>query len=182
MSVICVEPAQSQDFELIWPIFKQVIAGGDCYLFHADLDPNVAYRYWFGPGVATFLARHQADRNAASAPRNPTSVLGFYKLVANQPDRGAHVANASFVVTPAHQGRGIGYQLGCHCLETAKSLGYRAIQFNAVVSTNTPAVKLWQKLGFKIVGTLPQAFHHARLGDVDLYVMFRSLLDSESDS
>ncbi|MGA1265343.1 MAG: GNAT family N-acetyltransferase [Prochlorothrix sp.] len=160
--------AQPPQFTQIWPLFQAILQTGDCYLFRADLNPDVAYQYWFGPEVQTVLAWDQP------ADRDP-QILGFYKIVANQPDRGSHIANASFVVAPAHQGQGIGYQLGQHCIQTATDLGYRALQFNAVVSTNTPAVKLWQKLGFHIVGTLPQAFNHAQLGYVDLYVMFRSL-------
>src|SRR4051794_10790945 len=122
-------------------------------------------RYWFGDGIACFVAS------------NHETVLGVYKLVANQAGRGAHVANASFMVDPASAGRGIGRAMGVHCLATAAAAGYEAIQFNFVVSTNAAAVALWKSLGFAIVGTLPGAFHHPTLGMVDAYVMFRRLDD-----
>jgi len=99
----------------------------------------------------------------------------MYKIVANQRGLGSHVANASFMVDPSCSGRGIGRQMGEHCLEEARRLGYLAMQFNFVVSTNGAAVALWQKLGFAIVGTVPKAFRHSTLGYVDTYVMYRSL-------
>jgi ribosomal protein S18 acetylase RimI-like enzyme len=94
----------------------------------------------------------------------------------NQSGGGAHVANAAFIVTKEARGRGIGRELGEHCLNEARRLGFHAMQFNFVISTNEAAVKLWQDLGMKIVGTLPGAFHHPEKGYVDVYVMYRSLL------
>jgi 8-oxo-dGTP pyrophosphatase MutT (NUDIX family) len=91
------------------------------------------------------------------------------------PDRGSHVANASFMVDPRWQDRGVGRKLAQHCLHEAWARGYLAMQFNFVVSTNTRAVRLWESLGFNIVGTLPKVFRHRQLGDVDAYVMFRPL-------
>jgi ribosomal protein S18 acetylase RimI-like enzyme len=102
-------------------------------------------------------------------------VIGMYKLIPNRIGRGSHVANASFMVDPAAQGRGAGRALGEHCLNEARRQGYDAMQFNFVISTNTAGVSLWQKLGFQIVGTLPKAFAHATLGRVDAYVMHRVL-------
>jgi ribosomal protein S18 acetylase RimI-like enzyme len=99
----------------------------------------------------------------------------MYKLIPNGPDLGSHVANASFMVDPSAHGQGIGRAMGEHCLAQAKQAGYQAMQFNFVVSTNAAAVELWKKLGFSIVGTLPKAFNHARLGLVDAYVMHRFL-------
>jgi ribosomal protein S18 acetylase RimI-like enzyme len=95
--------------------------------------------------------------------------------VANQPGLGSHVANASFMVAPAFHGKGAGRHMGLHCLREARRIGFRAMQFNFVVSTNSAAVALWRRLGFDIVGTLPGAFAHRELGYVDAYVMFRSL-------
>jgi GNAT superfamily N-acetyltransferase len=99
----------------------------------------------------------------------------MYKLVANHPDLGSHVANASFMVDPAWQGKGAGRQLGEHCLAEARRAGFLAMQFNFVVSTNRSAVALWQNLGFAIVGTLPKVYRHRELGLVDAYVMHRFL-------
>ena len=99
----------------------------------------------------------------------------MYKLIPNHVGLGSHVANASFMVDPAAQGKGAGRAMGEHCLDEARRAGYQAMQFNFVVSTNTAAVELWKKLGFEIVGTLPKAFRHATLGHVDAFVMHRFL-------
>jgi ribosomal protein S18 acetylase RimI-like enzyme len=105
--------------------------------------------------------------------------VGTYILRPNRPGLGSHVSNASFMVCPSARGLGVGRAMGEHCLEEARRLGYRAMQFNFVVSTNEAAVKLWQRLGFTIVGTLPGAFRHRTLGFVDAYVMFRTLLERD---
>ena len=102
-------------------------------------------------------------------------MLGSAKMGPNRPGRGAHVATASFMVDPAAQGRGVGRALGEHVVEWARAAGYRGIQFNAVVETNRAAVALWQALGFEILGTVPEAFDHARDGLVGLHVMYRPL-------
>ena len=102
-------------------------------------------------------------------------VVGMYKMGANYPDLGAHVASATYVVDPLTQGRGIGRALVTHSLDRARSEGFLAMQFNYVVSTNAPAVELYRKLGFAVVGTLPAAFRHRALGLVDVYVMHRFL-------
>ena len=99
----------------------------------------------------------------------------MYKLRANTIGLGAHVANASFMVDSSIRGKGIGRAMGLHCLDQARRDGFKSMQFNFVVSTNTPAVTLWQSLGFQIVGTLPGAFKHMQRGYVDAYVMYRSL-------
>jgi ribosomal protein S18 acetylase RimI-like enzyme len=96
-------------------------------------------------------------------------------MIPNRGGLGSHVANASFMVDPSAHGRGAGRAMGEHCLNEARKAGYAAMQFNFVVSTNTAGVALWKKLGFQIVGTLPKAFRHRRLGDVDAYVMHRFL-------
>jgi ribosomal protein S18 acetylase RimI-like enzyme len=134
-------------------------------VFAPDTSAEDARDYWFGRGVRSWVAE---DRGR---------VVGMYKLVANQRDLGAHVANASFMVESAAQGRGVGRALALHCLREAKRTGFAAMQFNFVVSTNAGAISLWRSLGFAIVGTLPRAFRHRTLGDVDAYVMHRFLDD-----
>lgn len=160
-----IREATPSDFPAILAIFNNVIAPGDSYVFAANTSEERAFAYWFGVSVRSFVAT-DGDR-----------VVGMYKLIANQSDRGAHVANASFMVDPACAGRGVGRAMGEHCLHVAKRFGFRAMQFNFVVSTNTAAVRLWTSLGFEIVGRLPGAFEHATLGFVDALVMFRSLDD-----
>ena len=129
----------------------------------ADTSRDVALEYFMGPGISSWVAEIDGE------------ILGMYKLIANRRDRGSHVANASFMVDPAAQGKGLGRAMGEHCLAQATQAGYQAMQFNFVVSTNTAAVELWKKLGFSIVGTLPKVFNHARLGLVDASVMHRFL-------
>jgi L-amino acid N-acyltransferase YncA len=146
-----IRKAIESDFNSIWQIFKAVIEPGDTYVFDSNTSRNDAFEYWFGAGVISYVAEEEGH------------IIGMYKLVANQRDRGSHVANASFMVDPNCQGRGIGKAMGLHCLQEAKNLGYLAIQFNFVVSTNQSAIALWQKLGFSIVGTLPKAFNHKTL-------------------
>ena len=164
---ITIRPAGEADFEGMWAIFRAVVARGDTYVFAGDTSRDDAQTYFLGPDITTRVA--EVDGR----------IVGMYKLIANRRDRGAHVANASFMVAPWFSGRGIGRQLGTHCLREAKRAGFTAMQFNFVVSTNTPAVALWQSLGFRIVGTQPGVFRHATLGDVDAYVMHRSLDDIE---
>jgi len=162
-----IRPATDADFEAMWSIFREVIATGDTYPFAPDTPRADALAYWFGPGVASWVVEAEGR------------IVGMYKVVQNQRDLGSHVANASFMVAPAYNGRGAGRQMGLHCLREARQRGFRAMQFNFVVSTNSAAVALWRSLGFAIVGTLPEAFRHKDLGYVDAYVMFRSLEDVE---
>lgn len=164
---VTIRPALQADFESIWPIFRAVVATGSSYVFSPDTPREAAFDYWFGPGVTSYVAEDE------------TGLVGMYKLVRNQRDLGSHVANASFMVDPAHEGKGAGRAMGLHCLRQARLLGFTAMQFNFVVSTNAAAVELWRKLGFAIVGTLPKVFRHRELGDVDAYVMHRFLDDIE---
>ena len=160
-----IRPATDRDCDAIWDIFRAVVAGRDTYAFAPDTPRDVGVGYWFGPDVTSFVAELD-DR-----------VAGMYKLIANAKTLGAHVSNASFMVDPAAAGKGIGRALGLHALREARAQGYDAMQFNFVVSTNHRAVALWQSLGFRIVGTLPNAFRHGLLGLVDAYVMHRFLDD-----
>jgi len=163
-----IRRAVESDFAAMRPIFQAVVAPGATYVFAPDTNEHDAYAYWFGPGIASYIAEDDGR------------IVGMYKLVANQRDLGSHVANASFMVDPSYSGQGAGRQMGQHCLREAKKAGYLAMQFNFVVSTNKAAVSLWQKLGFAIVGTLPKAFSHKSLGYVDAYVMHRFLDDIQA--
>ena len=158
-----IRRAVETDFAAMWPIFQQVVSDEATYVFASDTNHEDAFAYWFGTGVVSHVAEDDGR------------IIGMYKLIPNQRDLGAHVANASFMVSPDYSGKGIGQRLGRHCLQEAKNAGYQAMQFNFVVSTNKAAVALWQKLGFSIVGTLPKAFRHKSLGYVDAYVMHRFL-------
>jgi L-amino acid N-acyltransferase YncA/8-oxo-dGTP pyrophosphatase MutT (NUDIX family) len=165
IALVVIRRATDRDRDAIWAIFRTVVAGRDTYAFAPETPPDLGVGYWFGPDVTAFVA--DADGH----------VVGMYKIIANAATLGAHVANASFMVDPAAAGRGIGRAMGLDALREARAQGYDAMQFNFVVSTNRPAVKLWQSLGFRIVGTLPKAFRHGALGLVDAYVMHRFLDD-----
>lgn len=167
MKDIQIRPATSADFDAMWTIFSAHVASGETYPFEPDASREAAQAYWLAPGVTS--------RVSVLGER----VLGMYRVVPNQIGRGRHVANASFMVSPAAQGVGVGRLLGEHCIEEARRQGYLAMQFNYVVSTNSAAVMLWKKLGFSIVGTLPKAFRHKRLGYVDAYVMYQLLQDPD---
>lgn len=158
-----IRKAERTDDDAIWDIFRAVIATGDTYVFDPAMSRADALAYWLRPENHTYVAE------------NDGRIAGTYLFKANQPGLGAHVANAAFMVSPTARGLGVGRRMGEHCLAEARRAGFRAMQFNFVVSTNDAAVKLWQQLGFEIVGRLPGAFRHAQLGFVDAYVMFQSL-------
>jgi len=162
-----IREATAADRDAIWDIFREVIAAGDTYAFDPGMSRHDALGYWFQADTRTYVAKSRGR------------ILGTYILRPNQSGGGSHVANAAFMVAPDARGQGIGRAMGEHCLSEARRLGFRAMQFNFVVSTNDAAVRLWQKLGFKIVGTLPSAFHHPEKGYVDVYVMYRSLLEDQ---
>lgn len=157
-----IRKATASDFDAMWAIFRAVIAGGDALPFPDDFAPETFRAHWFA--AQTPYVAETAD-----------GIVGIYKLGANYPGPGAHVASATYAVDPQAQGRGIGRALVLHSLAQARAAGFVAMQFNYVVGTNAPAVALYRKLGFDIVGTLPGAFRHRRLGPVDVHVMFRML-------
>ncbi len=167
-----IRAATKADHDAIWEIFHEVIAAGETYPIDPDISRDGALAYWFQPGAHAYVAEQQAESGATQDRR----ILGSYILHPNQSGGGAHVANAAFVVAKEARGQGIGRALGEHCLNEARRLGFRAMQFNFVISTNKTAVKLWQDLGMRIVGTLSSAFRHPKNGYVDVYVMYRSLL------
>lgn len=162
-----VRPARDDDWALIYPFFAQIVAEGKTYAYPDGLGPEEARRLWMEPPPGRTVV----------AVDGPT-VLGSAKMGPNRPGRGAHVATASFMVDPRHGGRGIGRALAEHVIAGARTCGYRSIQFNAVVETNTVAVALWQALGFRILATVPEAFDHPEHGLVGLHVMFLDLTRS----
>jgi L-amino acid N-acyltransferase YncA len=166
--VMKIRPATRADSDAIWKIFHEVVAVGDTYALDPHLSREEALGYWFEADTQTYVAE-DAGRG-----------VGTYILRPNQSGGGSHVANAAFMVALNARGHGIGRAMGEHCLKEARRLGFRAIQFNFVVSTNESAIRLWKQLGFKIVGTLPGAFRHPEKGYVGVYVMYRSLLEDQA--
>ena len=140
-----------------------MIRRGETYTLPHDMSKQQALEYWFAADKETFVWKENGE------------VLGTYFLKPNQQGGGGHVANCGYVTAHAAQGRGIARQMCLHSLERAKERGFRAMQFNFVVSTNEHAIKLWTSLGFEAVGRLPLAFEHPTLGFVDALVMYRRL-------
>ena len=159
-----IRVAAQADRGAILKIFHEVVAAGDTYAIDPEMSREDALAYWFSADTRTYVAD------------STVGVVGTYILRPNQSGGGSHVANAAFMVALEARGQGIGRAMGEHCLSEARRLGFRAMQFNFVVSTNESAVRLWQQLGFEIVGTLPGAFCHPESGYVDVYVMYCSLL------
>ena len=158
-----VRPATDSDREAIWAVLEPMIRAGETYPLPRDMSKDKALAWWFSPEKEPFVW----EENGA--------VLGTYFLKANQQGGGAHVANCGYVTSVAAQGRGIARAMCLHSLERAKERGFRAMQFNFVVSSNARAVKLWSSLGFETVGRLPLVFKHPTLGYVDALVMVRQL-------
>lgn len=157
-----IRNAAIEDWPRIWPFFSAIAEAGETYAFPDDLDSETARSLWMdAPPVHTVVA---VDGDA---------VLGSARMGPNRPGRGAHVATAGFMVDPAARGRGVGRELGRYAVEWARASGYRGMQFNAVVETNTVAVALWESLGFEILATVPEAFDHRTRGLVGLHVMYQ---------
>lgn len=159
-----IRDAEDDDWPLIYPFFAAIVAEGETYAYPDGLSLEQARDWWMEPSPGRTVV-------AVDGP----VVLGSAKMGPNRPGRGAHVATASFMVDPRHRGRGVGRALGVHVVGWARAGGYRSIQFNAVVETNETAVALWQSLGFRVIGTVPEAFDHPGHGLVGLHVMVLDL-------
>jgi L-amino acid N-acyltransferase YncA len=160
-----IRAATTDDWGQIWPFLRQIVSAAETYAYDPEMDEASARELWLaGPPVRTVVA---VDGDG--------TVLGTASMYPNRPGPGSHVASASFMVDPRASGQGVGRALGEEALVWARTNGFRAMQFNAVVATNTRAVALWRSLGFEIVGTVPEAFNHPTDGYVGLHVMHRRL-------
>jgi GNAT superfamily N-acetyltransferase len=155
--------ATAADHDAVWSILEPIIRAGETYTLPRDMTVQSALAYWFAPTNETFVADDEG------------TLLGTYFLRANQAGGGSHVANCGYMTAESAQGRGIARMMLEHSLAHARARGFRAMQYNFVVSTNTRAVRTWQQNGFAIVGRLPGAFHHPTAGYVDALVMHRHL-------
>lgn len=158
-----IRPFAPADACAVWVILEPVIRAGETYTLARDMNEADALAYWTGEDKQTFVAE-QAGR-----------IVGTYYLRANQAGGGAHVANCGYMTAQGQSGKGVARAMCAHSLDEARARGFRAMQFNFVVSANVRAVALWQTMGFDVVGRLPRAFAHPTLGDVDALVMFRAL-------
>jgi L-amino acid N-acyltransferase YncA len=159
-----IRKAIPSDSDQIWEIISEVISKGDTYVFAPDSSKEKMLDYWLASDKHTFVAEQNGE------------IIGTFYLKANQPDLGSHIVNAGYMVSSKARGQGLGYTMGEFSIAEAKRLGFRAMQFNIVIKTNEGAVRLWQKLGFSIIGEIPDAFQHSRLGFVNAYIMYQSLV------
>jgi L-amino acid N-acyltransferase YncA len=160
-----IRDATPADWPAIWPFLAQIVRAGETYAYDREMTEAQARALWMvAPPGRTAVAVDPAG-----------AVLGSAKMYPNQGGPGSHVASASFMVDPAQGGRGVGRALGEDMLAWARAGGYRAVQFNAVVESNVRAVALWRSLGFEILTTIPEAFHHPADGYVGLHVMYQRL-------
>lgn len=162
-----IRPALLTDRDAIWSVIEPVIRAGDTYTLPRDFSKESALAYWFSPAHEVFVAEELLE--------GKQTIVGTYYLRANQQGGGNHVANCGYITAPGATGKGIASAMCIHSLDRARSRNFKAMQFNFVVSTNDRAVRLWQKHGFQIVGTLSKAFLHPQQGYVDAYIMFRAL-------
>lgn len=160
-----IRPAVPNDFDGIWPFFHEIVAAGETFAYPPNATKEEGFDLWFGPGCRVFVFEEDG------------AILGTYSLKQNQPGLGGHVCNCGYMVAPEARGRGVATALCEHSQATALALGYKAMQYNFVVSTNEQAIRLWQKHGMEIVARLPKAYNHSRLGYVDALVMYQWFAD-----
>jgi ribosomal protein S18 acetylase RimI-like enzyme len=161
--VVEIRNANPEDSDQIWEIIKEVISKGDTYTFDPNTSKDAMLNYWYGPDRYTYVAIEKGK------------IVGTFMIRDNQPGLGAHIANGAYMVSESASGKGIGKKMGEFSLAEAKRLGYRAMQFNIVIKSNLRAVHLWQHLGFKIIGEIPDAFNHKENGMTNAYIMYRKL-------
>jgi L-amino acid N-acyltransferase YncA len=157
-----IREAVKADFDSIWPIFREIVSAGDTYAYAADTTKEQAFKIWIETPRKTYVLEEG-------------SILGTYFLKTNQAGPGSHVCNCGYMVSSSARGRGLATAMCEHSQKVARALGYKAMQFNFVASSNEGAVRLWGKLGFETVGCLPKAFNHPTLGYVDAIVMYKWL-------
>ncbi len=158
-----IRAASAKDADSIWAILEPTIRAGETYTLPIDMGRQEALAYWMSREHEVFVTEEDGH------------LLGTYFLHANQRGGGSHVANCGYITAESATRRGVARAMCAHSLDHARARGFRAMQFNFVVSSNERAVRLWQSFGFEIVGRLPGAFRHPTLGFVDALVMYRSL-------
>ena len=158
-----MRPMTEQDFSVFWPTFRAIVQAEETYAFEPMLDQAAAYQLWCVAPREVWLAEDESG------------LLGSYYLKANAAGPGAHVGNCGYMVSESARGKGVARALCEHSQQRARAAGFLALQFNSVVSTNTVAVALWQRLGFEVVGRMPRAYRHRTLGLVDTLLMYKWL-------
>lgn len=164
--MIKIRPFMDSDWPAVWRIIEPVFRTGETYAFSRDISENEAYKAWISLPKVTYVAVNQDD-----------TILGTYYIKPNQPGQGNHICNCGYIVSENVRGQGIATKMCKHSQQEAVAQGFRAMQYNLVVSMNEGAVRLWKKLGFHIIGTIPEAFRHPVHGYVDAFVMYKRLSD-----
>ena len=159
-----IKEATAQQFDEIWPIFEEVARAGDTYPYLPDITKEEAVKQWFAPHAKVYIAYSEGK-----------AIASRY-IVPNKIGLGSHIANMGVMIDKAYRNYGLGHTMLQFGIEKAKELGFRGIQLNLVVSTNIPSIKLCQKYGFEIIGTVPEAFFYQQQRYVDAYVMYKKLL------
>mgnify|MGYP001102944924 FL=1 len=158
-----IREATEQDFDSIWPIFREIASTGETYAYDRSTPRDEAFELWMEYPRKTFVFEENGE------------ILGTYYIVTNHSGPGDHVCNCGYMVSSNARGKGLATSMCEHSQEIAKLMGYKAMQFNFVASSNESAVRLWEKLGFESVGRLPKAFNHPGQGFVDALVMYKWL-------
>lgn len=151
------------DFELFWPVFKEIVSAQETYAFDPEIDFELAYNLWCVSPQKSYVVK---DNEA---------ILGTYYIKANASGPSSHISNCGYMVSPESRGKGVARQLCLHSQAVAIELGYSAMQFNSVVSSNEIAINLWKKLGFNVIGIIPSAYKHKKLGLIDSFIMHKQL-------
>lgn len=161
--IVHISEITKSDFKLFWPVFKEVVVAEETYAFDSKIDIESAYDLWCLSTLKTYIVKEN------------NLILGSYFIKPNAAGPSSHICNCGYMVNPESRGKGIAGKLCLHSQEIAIKLGFTAMQFNSVVSTNEVAINLWKKLGFRIVGTIPNAYKHKRFGFVDSFIMHKQL-------
>lgn len=197
--MITIREQTEADKDQIWEIIHPVILKGDTYYFAPDSSKEKMLEYWFDKKKKGYVAVHSvpsasrdgAPKSLPSAPADGLSansntstsgesrvketIIGIFFITQNFPDLASHIANAAYMVSPDARGIGVGRLMAEFSLNEAKRLGFKAMQFNFVIKTNEPAIKLWKDLGFNVIGEIPEAFRHQEKGPINAVIMFRTL-------
>jgi ribosomal protein S18 acetylase RimI-like enzyme len=160
-----IRKVEAKDYDAIWQIFHPIVSIGETYAYPTNCTKDEAIKIWCQLPEASFVAELDGR------------IIGTYYLKANQLGPGSHVCNCGYMVADEARGKGVATAMCEHSQEEARLRGYKAMQFNLVVSSNTGAIKLWQKLGFEIVGEIPKAFQHPTKGLINAFVMYKLLKD-----
>ncbi len=158
-----ISEMSKEDFGLFWPTFKSVVEAQETYAFEPDIGYEEGFNLWCASPQLTLVAKENGE------------VLGSYYIKANAAGPSSHICNCGYMVAPQARGKGLAKVLCEHSQKIALELGYTAMQFNSVVSSNQIAIRIWQSLGYAIIGTIPDAYKHKQLGLVDSYIMYKRL-------